>query len=84
VKSLMSVAAGLWLLIGAVALHYATFDRDRLLRSQEDLTSVTGLGNLAYGAAWTAPRLLRHQAQACNPAYPELDPILRSDFVYAY
>jgi len=82
-KSLMIVATVLLLLIGMVAFHYLTSDRDRLLRSQEDLTLVTGLDNPAYGAAWTAPRLLRRQAQAHNPAYPELDPIIRSDFVYA-
>ena len=82
-KPLMIVVTALLLLIGGVAFHYLTFDRDRLLRSQEDLTFVTGLDDLAYGATWTAPRLLRRQARTHNPAYPELDPITRSDFVYA-
>jgi len=40
-KSLMIVATVLLLLIGMVAFHYLTSDRDRLLRSQEDLTLVT-------------------------------------------
>ena len=83
VKPLMSVATVLLFLIAAVAIHYTASDRDRLLRSQEDLTLVTGLDDLAYGAAWTAPRLLHRQARTHNPAYPELDPIIRSDFVYA-
>ena len=83
VKPLMSVATVLLFLIAAVAIHYTTSDHDRLLQSQQALTSLTGLDDLAYGAAWTALRLLRRQARTHNPAYPELDPIIRSDFVYA-
>jgi len=72
----------LLLLIGVTAGHYVSVDRRG---SRDAVVSVVGLAGIsqpAYSAAWYAPRMLISAGIAANPAYGELDPVRRSDFVY--
>ncbi len=71
-------------LLGLVLLaagHYAGFDRTSVLQKQRALVAVTGLDAPALSVAWFEPRERRFEA-AVNPAYPELLPPDRLDFVY--
>ncbi|WP_456431577.1 hypothetical protein [Nitratifractor sp.] len=71
-------------LLGLVLLaagHYVRFDRAGVLEKQRTLVAVTGLDAPALSVAWFEPRERRYEA-AVNPAYPELLPPDRLDFVY--
>ncbi|WP_292658921.1 hypothetical protein [Nitratifractor sp.] len=76
--TLMAFLLGLVLL---AAGHYARFDRDGVLEKQRALVAVTGLDAPALSVSWFEPRERRYEA-AVNPAYPELLPPDRLDFVY--
>ena len=71
-------------LFGAMFTHYTLTDRTASNAAISQLVAVTGLDTPALGVAWYAPRMLSHQSQARNPAYPELAPIVRSEYVYAH
>jgi len=83
-KKLVYLFAGLIMLSGGMVVHYTLTDRTTPDTALTQLVAVTGLDTPAYGAAWYAPRSLRHQVEALNPAYPELTPILRSEYLYAH
>ena len=83
-KALASLLLGLSFFLGAMLTHYTLTDRTTLDKALSQLVTVTGLDTPALGVAWYAPRMLSRQSQAHNPAYPELDPIVRSDYVYAH
>ena len=83
-KKLFYLLTILIALFGTMLTHYTLADRTTPDTALTQLVAVTGLDTPAYGAAWYAPRSLRHQSEALNPAYPELTPILRSDYVYAH
>jgi len=68
-------------LILLAAGHYLSVDRQSMLREQRRLVAVTGLDAPALSVAWFEPRERRYEA-AVNPAYPELLPPDRLDFVY--
>jgi len=81
---LVYLLTGLIALFGTMLTHYTLTDRTTPDAALTQLVAVAGLDVPAYGAAWYAPRSLRRQSEALNPAYPELTPILRSDYVYAH
>ncbi len=83
-KPLALLLFGLSLLLGAMLTHYTLTDRSASNAAISQLVAVTGLDTPALGVAWYAPRMLSRQSQARNPAYPELEPVLRSDYVYAH
>ncbi len=83
-KSLFFLLLGLILLLGTMLTHYTLTDRTAPDAPISQLVVVTGLDTPALGVEWYAPRLLGRQSEAHNPAYPELDPIVRSDYVYAH
>ncbi len=71
-------------LLGLILLaagHYWSVDRGGMVQKQQALVSVTGLDAPALGVEWFEPRERRYEA-AVNPAYPELLPPDRLDFVY--
>ena len=70
-------------LIGGVVVHYLTADRLMQREAIASVVRVTGMSQPALSVAWYAPRRLVRPERPANPAYPELDPIRRSDFVYA-
>ena len=73
----------LLLLVAATGVHYLLADRDASRDTLDAVVSVTGISQPSLGVAWYAPRMLTEAATADNPAYPELDPLRRSDYVYA-
>ena len=75
------VMVGLFGLLLLMVGHYAGFDRTGVLQKQRALVAVTGLDAPALGVEWFEPRERRYEA-AVNPAYPELLPPDRLDFVY--
>ena len=83
-KPLALLLLSLSLLLGTMLTHYILTDRTTPNKALSQLVAVTGLDTPALGSAWYAPRLLSRQSQARNPAYPELAPIVRSEYVYAY
>ena len=83
-KKLVYLFAGLIVLLGGMVVHYTLTDRTTPDAAFTQLVAVMDLDAPAYGAAWYAPRSLRRQSEALNPAYPELTPILRSEYVYAH
>ncbi len=75
--------AVLLLLIGVTAGHYLSAERRVSYDAVTSVVKLTGISQPSLGVVWYAPRLLNEADEAVNPAYPELDPIQRSDFVYA-
>ena len=75
--------AALLLLMGGMMVHYLTADRSVQRKAVASVVRVTGMSQPALSVAWYAPRRLVRPERPSNPAYPELDPIRRSDFVYA-
>ncbi|ADV45786.1 hypothetical protein [Nitratifractor salsuginis] len=68
------------LLIAALA-HFSLFDRENLFQKQRELVAVTDLDSPALSVEYFEPRLRRFE-RSLNPAYPELLPTDRLDFVY--
>ncbi len=83
-KSLALLLLVLTLFLGIMLTHYTLTDRTTPNKALSQLVAVTGLDTPALGSAWYAPRLLSRQSHAHNPAYPELEPVLRSEYVYAH
>ena len=77
------VGFSLLLMIGAMSTHYWLSDRVVSHRVM-GVVVTTGLSQPSLGVAWYAPRMLVGSTAPTNPAYPELNPIRRSDFVYAH
>ncbi len=71
------------LLIGGVTAHYLMTDRMAQREAVGAVVRVTGMSQPALGVAWYEERFLVRSTLLSNPAYPELDPIQRSTFVYA-
>ena len=76
-----AVAAFLFFLLIAAFSHYLLSDRTGMQRRLADTAAVTGLAAPALSAEWFEPRERRFEAPL-NPAYPELLPTDRLDFVY--
>jgi hypothetical protein len=72
------------LLVGAAAVHYLRFDRDRFAGVIVSTVQATKMAQPALGAAWYEERLLRPDTPSANPIYPELDSPDRRGFVYAF
>ena len=83
-KSLALLLLVLTLFLGIMLTHYTLTDRTTPNKALSQIVAVTGLDTPALGVAWYAPRMLSRQSQARNLAYPELDPIVRSEYVYAH
>ena len=83
-KSLFFLLFGLILLLGTMLTHYTLTDRTTPNKALSRIVAVTGLDTPALGVEWYAPRMLNRQSQARNLAYPELNPIIRSEYVYAH
>jgi hypothetical protein len=69
-------------MIGAVTAHYILADRSRPDKDIGSVVEITGISQPSLSVSWYEPRMIRGIYPAQNPAYPELDPIDRSDFVY--
>ncbi len=76
-----AVAAFLLFLLLAAFSHYLLSDRAGMQQRLADTVAVTGLDSPALSVQWFEPRLRRFEA-SLDPAYPELLPTDRLDFVY--
>jgi hypothetical protein len=71
------------LLVVGMLWHYFAFDDARYHRTIVVLSEITRSGSPALGGAWYESRLIFEQRQH-HSVYPEMPPIERSDFLYAY
>ncbi|SFV90942.1 hypothetical protein MNB_SV-4-496 [hydrothermal vent metagenome] len=69
-------------MIGAIALHYITFDTQTVHTKLSEIVAITKLPSPSLSVAFYEPRvfLLEH---ARHPAYPQMQAIDKMDFVYA-
>jgi len=75
---------GLFVLLMAVGIvsHYMTYNATEQASEISRIVSLTKLASPSLSVAFYEPRifLLEH---AANPAYPQMQPINKMDFVYA-
>ena len=76
-----TIAAFLSVLLIAAFSHYLLSDRKGMQEALVRTVAVTGLDAPALSVEWFEPRLRRFEA-SLDPAYPELLPTDRLDFVY--
>jgi multisubunit Na+/H+ antiporter MnhB subunit len=69
------------LLIAGILLHYMTYDESGQKSRLSNLVGVTGLSSLSLSVAYYEPRVPLFD-EPINPAYPQMQPIDRMDFVY--
>jgi len=70
-------------LIVLVFAHYYIFsDGRKIANTVDQVVTMTQMASLSLGAAYYEPRVERVQ-KVGNPAYPEMMPLSRMDFVYA-
>jgi hypothetical protein len=82
IKPFMVTAGMLLVMICAVGIHYLhTVTQTDVPRTLAAVTELTGLSSPALSTAFYEPRVL-HRQKVENPAYPQMLPINRMDFVY--
>jgi hypothetical protein len=70
------------MMVGITGLHYLyTATHTNIPAVLSAVTELTGLSSPSLSSAFYEPRLLYRQ-KAENPAYPDMLPINRTDFVY--
>jgi len=82
---LVIIVVSLVVMLGGVMIHGAIAYHDRLSVSDDaiaDIVHLTSISQPAMGVSWYESRFIKAHNYAPNPAYPELDPVERSDFVY--
>ena len=81
IRSFYGIVITLVVLMLFMIFHYLSFDRMRVLKSQESLVALTGLDTLALKVEWYEPKIHIFEP-SINPSYPELLAIDRFSFVY--
>ena len=61
--------------------HYLNYDREVLQEENQKITALTHFSAPTLSVAYYEPRVLFYET-ASNPAYPQMQPINRMDFVY--
>ncbi|KYJ86146.1 hypothetical protein AS592_01930 [Sulfurovum riftiae] len=69
-------------LASGILLHYITYDESTQQSRLSGLVEVTGLPSPSLSVAFYEPRVFLYD-ETINPAYPQMQPINRMDFVYA-
>jgi hypothetical protein len=82
-RAFTAMALVLLAAIAGTAVHYLRSDRGKAFDALYAITALTGHSTPSRSCAWYEPRLPSAEP-ASNPDYPELMPIDRMDFVYAY
>ena len=80
-RAFLTLVALLMLLTGVAVGHYWLYDRVTPLKKLEQIAALTQIGSPVLSVTYAEPRVLLYEA-ASNPAYPQLQPINRMDFVY--
>ena len=70
------------LCVGLAAGYYVTYDRESGTEMLQNITALTQIPSASLSVAWSEPRIRLYE-NAENPAYPQMQPIDRMDFVYA-
>ena len=82
IKPFMGIVAVLCMMVGITGVHYLyTVTHTGTPAALSAVTELTGLSSPSLSSAFYEPRLLYRQ-KAENPAYPDMLPINRTDFVY--
>jgi hypothetical protein len=68
--------------VAAMMGHYLSYDAQVQTRALQQVSVLTKVPSASLSVAWYEPRVRLYQ-KAQNPAYPQLQPIDRMDFVYA-
>ncbi len=76
------LVAFLILLSGVIMGHYWLYDRAVPLKRLGQVVALTQIVSPALSVTYAEPRLLFYE-EPSNPAYPQMQPINRMDFVYA-
>ncbi len=69
-------------LVGMVLLHYISYDGSTSQKMLQDLSRVTNISSPSLSVAYYEPRILFYEHRD-NPAYPQMQPLNRMDFIYA-
>jgi len=69
------------ILVGAVLAHYLSYDEAVSQNILQKISSVTELSSPSLSVAYYEPRILFYD-KAYNPAYPQMLPLNRMDFIY--
>ena len=64
-----------------MAGHYLSYDREVSQEANQKITALTQFSIPSLSVAYYEPRVLFYET-ASNPAYPQMQPINRMDFVY--
>ena len=72
----------LMLCVALATGHYITYDRESGREMLQKITALTQISSASLSVAWYEPRIRLYE-DASNPAYPQMQPIDRMDFVYA-
>ncbi len=64
-----------------MAGHYLSYDREVLQETNQKITALTQFSTPTLSVAYYEPRVFFYET-ASNPAYPQMQPINRMDFVY--
>jgi hypothetical protein len=71
----------LFLSVTLVVGHYLSYDRQVLQEEDQEITALTQFSTPSLSVVYYEPRILFYES-ASNPAYPQMQPINRMDFVY--
>ncbi len=69
-------------LILFMMVHYISYERLVPLKKQESIVEMSNIVSPSLSVAYYEPRILFRQS-AKNPAYPQMLPINKMEFVYA-
>jgi len=64
-----------------IIIHYNSFDKKREMQILESMVALSGFSSLSLSVAFYEPRLPLYETKQ-NPAYPQMPPIDRMDFIY--
>ncbi|WP_296823957.1 hypothetical protein [Sulfurovum sp.] len=81
IKPFFVLVSFLLLSVGLVAVHYQQYDRKTPQERVGEISAITHFSSPALSVSYYEPRILFYET-ASNPAYPQMQPINRMDFVY--
>ena len=81
IKLFIYIFTSLIMVAGMVCIHYLRYSDDSEKNLQK-ITALTGITSPVLSVAYYEPRVLLYD-ETINPAYPQMQPINRMDFVYA-
>ncbi len=80
-KPFFMLVVVLVLSVMAVIVDYIVYDKEAYKDANRDITSLTNFSTPSLSVAYYEPRVLFYES-ASNPAYPQMQPINKMDFIY--